>query len=1228
MQNTGIYRIKGILKHIREYTRYLLPSCVTLVIYCIILSVKSIYPFGSNTIDYYDMAQQIAAFYYHVYDMLHGTKAYFYDWYSALGTNMAMSTSGCSNLSPFNLFFLFINRSSLLKSLSVFNGIKLMCMSFTMYFYLNKTHEKSPFFFKLAASVGYSFCGFVLVLYITNQWVDIAAMFPLIMYFYDRLIETGRIRGYVITLTITLVASYYLGFMILIFIFLYTGLKLTENLLDSATREAGNVERRDNGIRFTFGYKSKVSDMSMTEGDTVEDHTDHTSVDEEADRSTSMDETADKSTSVDEAADKRTSLNEKADKSMSVNEVAVKSSSDEKVSDKNVAGADLSDEGKSEDVPVDRAGIRKEMHLTRLGIGTFMSLALSAWILVPQIAQMLNSARFKNGNESEASGTVGRYLEIISHVRGDYTTRWWSLLGISFAVAIILTGMIKYRKDRRAILMTVSMIAMMVLELFFESINLIWHFGSYVQYPIRNGFIIYFIFAYLSCYYAARMYGIARLSEKKEEGCKADNDRSYMSFVITVICFLAFIGFYRNHIGMPIRRVFHITSGMMGAAFLYYMVILNIEEIRHLLSKAKPLKLSGIHGRAKDAAYATESNPDESTGEYNGDDPEKNAGIYREEDTGEKDGRFKEEKKCSSGYRWAVGVLVLEILCYGFLLFGKPDFITGYSEEPEQNGQYIYLCEQLKDKFGLENEFLYRVKNPDESLNANYGFVLMQPALSNWTHMIAPGEQEGAAAWGYSIQFTRLLDAGGTVFSDALIGVRKIISRVPMDERLYTELNRAEISVDPKTNETVTYYLYEPVYTLPFGEVLKNEADSDADVVPAKKNSEKKSSKKLYTAVDDKAVEQAITEQNTVKLHNLIYHSIVRARSTAEADKEGYNNDGTEYVGGKVGYDSDRLGYSGDTTGNVDGKVGYDIDEPGSDTRMTSNDTDVAVWYVKDNKPVIDDAEAYVDISASDKIVSSKIRVKGESALYVLGSGGDQEYANCTIEVGSRDDMHTVAVPTLGDYGNIYYPAHFNNNSVYIGSYKDETVEVRITMDGDRGEYFDAGIMGVSLDAMKMLCVGNRAADDARVKATGNGLTLDASVSKDVGNYVNRLLLPVTYDKGFGISVNGKRAEGSSYAGLFTVISLEEGDNTVSMRFIPPGMIVGIVITLLTAALILAYSIIRHIKMESLQELMTEPESRIEPVLVRLYVFAFAAVVLFVYIIPVVYGLFILISGR
>lgn len=1098
MRDTVFYRMKGIFKHMKEFAGYLIPSCVTLVIYCIILSVKEIYPFGSNTIDYYDMAQQIAAFYYHVYDMLHGTKAYFYDWYSALGTNMAMSTSGCSNLSPFNLFFLLINRSSLLKSLSVFNGLKLMCMSLSMYFYLNKTHEKTPFFFKLAASVGYSFCGFVLVLYITNQWVDIAAMFPLIMYFYDRLIETGRIRGYVITLTITLIASYYLGFMILIFIFLYTGLKLAENLYESMPGRKGSAWRGGLGYIFTGANRTEES-----KGEKSEDG-------------------PEQSYETGSAGD--------------------------------ASAMDTAESGGTESESRDGTGIRSELHLTRLGIGTFMSLALSAWILIPQIAQMLHSARFKNGNEGEASGLFGRYLEIISHVRGDYTTRWWSLLGISFAAAIILTGMVKFRKDRKAIFTTISLIAMMVLELFFESINLIWHFGSYVQYPIRNGFIIYFVFAYLSCYYAARLYG-----EEEASG------KSYLSFIITVIGFLAFIGFYRNHTGMPLRRVFHITSGMMAAGFVYYMVILNRQGLLNMLSKAGEGLFRRKQGRTEDAEEPVQEG-------------------------GSKYGN-KRINNSLNDYRWAAGVLVLELLCYGFLLFGKPDFITGYSEEPEQNGQYIYLCEQLKDKFGLENEFLYRVKNPDESLNANYGFVLMQPALSNWTHMIAPGEQEGAAAWGYSIQFTRLLDAGGTVFSDALIGVRKIISRVPMDEKLYTEINRAEINVDPVTDETVTYYLYEPVYKLPFGEVIRNETISDGEEDPTRKSLGKKSSKKLYAAADDQAVGQAVNEQDTVKLHNMIYHSIVRAREDTGAD-----------------------------TGTAS-----------FDQYKTAGESDMAVWYLRDNKPVSDNTEAYVDISASDKIVSSKIRVSGEMALYVSGSGGDLEYANCTIEEGNGDDMHMITVPTIGDYANIYYPAHFNNNSVYIGCYKDETVEVRVTMDGDKGDYFDVDIMGVSVDAMKTLCAGDRTADDAGVKADGSGLTLNRPVSRgaqEAHDYVNRLLLPVTFDKGFGISVNGKKVKGSSYAGLFTVIPLEDGDNTISMRFVPPGMTAGMVITLITAALILAYAIIMHTNKESLQELVTEPESRIEPLLVKLYACVFAAVILFMYIIPVVYGLFALVSGR
>ncbi len=985
----------GMNKKLAGTLRYLVPSAVTALIYCVILAVKGIYPFGNNTIDYYDMAQQIAAFYYHVYDALHGTKGMFYDWYSALGTNMAMSTSGCSDLSPFNLFFLFVSRDALLKSLSVFNGLKLMCMSATMYFYLTKTHREAPEFVRLMTSVGYSFCGFVLVLYITNQWVEIAVFFPLIMYFTDKLLKEGKMAGYVITMAITIICSYYLGFMILIFIFLYTGLNMLRSVLK-----------------------------------------------------------------------------------------------DKKIGDN---------------------------HLIQLGLGTLLSLALSSFIVIPQLTQMLASARFKNGNESELSGPIGRYISIISHVKGDYTTRWWSLLGISFAVAIIITGMIRFRKEYKELLMALSLILLMVLELFFESINLIWHFGSYIQYPIRNGFIIYFVFAHLACFYAGKLmasgYADEVSGEEKSAGDASGEDISspeassdisyeempaasepdkaasdekatvekssvrrqkvsailgkwYTSFAVTLIGFIIFVVFYKANPGMELRSVFHITSAIMAVTFVFYFLLLNFGPVKKL------------------------------------------------------------------GIRWASGIIVLEILIYGFLLFGKPDFITGYAEEPEQNGDYIFVCEQLRTAFKLEPEYLYRVKNPDETLNANYGFVLARPALSNWTHMIAPGEQSGAADWGYSVQFTRLLDAGGTVFSDALIGVRDVISCVPMDERLYEEIDRAVVKVSQNSDETVEYVRYRPVYTLPFG---VNVAGTDEDIKDG---------------------------ADTVTLHNRIYRSMMKA-----------------------------LGAGGDAG-------------------------ELATLYVSGDGAADDSAVTDVRTLKEVKETEASIDIKGEQALYLLGDCVDTEYKNCSIEVTCDGETQAIGIPSIREPDNTMYPAHFNNNAVYLGSFKDKTVIVRITMDKSVGEYFRVDIMGISLDAMDGLCAAYSDVKDERISASHASLDIDIAAGEGDG-----LLLPVTYDKGWKVKINGKRVKPYTYAGLFTMIPLNAGDNIISMKFTPPGMRFGIFVTaaaiLISAGCVFAGVFFKDrtgTRIEGLQATVT-------PVLNKIYLAAFAIAMLFMYIIPVVYGI-------
>ena len=90
--------------------KMLLPSLTVLIVFSCVLLGKGIFPFGTDTIDYYDMGQINAPLYYHAWDWLHGRSALFFDWYINEGQNIAMAASNQWNLSPFILFFLLVLR--------------------------------------------------------------------------------------------------------------------------------------------------------------------------------------------------------------------------------------------------------------------------------------------------------------------------------------------------------------------------------------------------------------------------------------------------------------------------------------------------------------------------------------------------------------------------------------------------------------------------------------------------------------------------------------------------------------------------------------------------------------------------------------------------------------------------------------------------------------------------------------------------------------------------------------------------------------------------------------------------------------------------------------------------------------------------------------------------------------------------------------------------------------
>ena len=945
-----------------EKCRIFAAPLMTAAILLIIYIIKGIYPFGNVTIDYYDMAQQIAAFYYHVFDVLHGTKSLFYDPYTALGVNMAMSTSGCSNLSILNLFFLFIKRDMLLESLSFFLMLKLMLMSMSMGFYIRKTY-KLPLFFEILLSVTYAFSGFMFVLYVTIQWLDVAILFPLIMYYLKKVLFEKKYTMYIVFLSMSLIISYYLSFMILIYVILMTGLCMFADVIFCRNETAENSSKKD--------------DIQKTE---------------------------------------KISLNEKINY------------------------------------------ISSRYNLTGLLVSTVISIGISMFIVLPQIIQTLSSARFKNGTGSNGILTV--YFEILKNYKPAYTTRWWTLLMLSFCMAVIVFGLIKYYKNKKLVLTVAAAILIMSLELFFENVNLIWHFGSYVQYPIRNGFTINFTFAIIAAFFINKMIEDSAFPFYIENNKKINKYAVVMYIFATIVCvgiLYAGIRVYMMNDGLALRKVFHITSAVMAVTFILYSLILFTKK---------------------------------------------------------------------SVFLYIVPIIMTcEIIFYGFLLIGKPTFITGYAENPEQEGEYIRICNQLEEAFNIEPDsegayLLERIKNPDETLNANYPLVLRRPALTNWTHIISPKLQNSAKKLGYSIEYTRLLDCGGTVFSDALIGIKDVVTCVKQDEKLYELQDTAEVVTDHLTGDKTEYYYYKCKYTLPFGMLVNH-------------------------------CEDVFESEDTVAIYNDIYS-------------------------------------------------------------MLSDSNDKIAEYIYNYET--DDEVAF---SENRLILSKEFKINGNRALYYLSSQTDTQDKNTLISVNEKD----ILIPSIKETDNYYYPARFNNNAVYLGCFNNEStlvnIEYYIEKSFDESEVseealFKPQIIAIDMDKFDSLCKSlGDSKKSIQVKASASGYDIELS-----GNDKPYLCLPVSYDDGFDVRIDGRKVEHNSLGDIFTIIKADNGKH-ISMKFTPSSMNVGIVISVLSIMIYLIWSL-------STKKGFANKISNINEVVNRwmnmICIAGYMVVLIFMYFIPVISG--------
>lgn len=417
---------------------YAIPGLITCAVIVFIYVFKGIWPFGANRIDYFDNMQQVAPLYAHLWDWMHGKASLWFDWYTGFGTNVSMSISAFSMLSPFNLLLYLFPRTLILESISILTLVKMIFMAVAMYAYINKKYNSLSYNMKVTFSLMYTFCGYT-VLYGScfTPWMDIVALFPLLMLAYENMMQTGKKLFYIIMVAIIFIINYYLGAMSLVYIFLISGAYV-----------------------LLMSKKEKIKE-----------------------------------------------------------------------------------------------------HAWNLGIGTVAGLGLSCFVLVPVMMQLSGSQRGGSGQ-----GIVSQYIgwiksAIISDGQMAAFQRWMMLYGMAFAAAVIIMGLKKFKEEKNTIRYMISLLLISLLPIVVEGINLMWHFGSYNGYTLRNGYIVAFTLITVAAYFAQRMF----------EEVTADKKQLVKQLVIFVVAAAVYAVIYNiipsNDI---ILAAFILFIAIFIAAFIFY----------------------------------------------------------------------------------------------------------------------------------------------------------------------------------------------------------------------------------------------------------------------------------------------------------------------------------------------------------------------------------------------------------------------------------------------------------------------------------------------------------------------------------------------------------------------------------------------------------------------------------------------------------------------------------
>jgi len=211
-------RIKRFFRNLNKnpyfYLTYafLIPFALMYLIYL----AMGIHPFGDGSVLVLDLNGQYVSFYESLREFVRGNASLLYSWGRSLGGEY-MGIYAYYIASPLSYIVALFPKDRILEALLLIFLIKTGLCGASMGYYLHKTSKKINHTAIVVFSTLYALCAYAVVHQNNNMWIDALAWLPLLTLGIEQLIKRGKYKLYVVSLAMTLMSNYYIGYMVCIY---------------------------------------------------------------------------------------------------------------------------------------------------------------------------------------------------------------------------------------------------------------------------------------------------------------------------------------------------------------------------------------------------------------------------------------------------------------------------------------------------------------------------------------------------------------------------------------------------------------------------------------------------------------------------------------------------------------------------------------------------------------------------------------------------------------------------------------------------------------------------------------------------------------------------------------------------------------------------------------------------------------------------------------------------